>query len=123
MITGQVNPQLEACISVLIRDSSGSLITQEAAIDTGFSGYLTLPRHLIEMLGLGFLTSRVYTLGDNSEVNFDVYLCVASLDGEERNCKVLASEAFPLVGMAFLKGHRLAIDVIDGGEVCVELRK
>jgi predicted aspartyl protease len=74
------------------------------------------------MLGLSFLTSRVYTLGDNSEVNFDIYLCVALLDGEERNCKVLASEAFPLVGMALLKGHRLVIDVIDGGEVRIERR-
>jgi predicted aspartyl protease len=92
-------------------------------MDTGFSGYLTLPRHVIDTLGLGFLTSRVYKLGDNSEVNFDVYLCVALLDGDERNCMVLASEAFPLVGMALLKGYRLTVDVIDGGEVRIERRK
>ena len=122
MIIGQVNPRLEAVVAVIIQDNTGQTQTFNAVIDTGFSNYLTLPLAVIMALQLTFAESRAFSLGDNKEVNFDLYEAVLLWDGEEREIMVLASEAFPLIGMSLLKGFRLFVDVIDGGEVRIERR-
>ncbi|HLK57892.1 MAG TPA: hypothetical protein VKU00_15095 [Chthonomonadaceae bacterium] len=122
MILGQVNPRLEAIIPVIIRDVAGQPITRDAVIDTGFSGYLTLPQITITELQLPFLSSRVFSLGNNAQANFDIYMATLLWDGQERDIHVLASEAAPLVGMLLLKGFRLTIDAVDGGEVRIEPR-
>lgn len=92
-------------------------MTQSAVIDTGFSGYLTLPQTTINTLQLPFLSSRVYSPGNNAQANFDIYKATILWYGQERDIHVLASEAHPLVGMSLLKGFRITIDVVDGGEV------
>lgn len=120
MILGQVNPRTEAVIPVMIRDASSQLLTQDAVIDTGFSGYLTLPLATITTLRLPFLSSRVFSLGNNAQANFDIYKATLLWDGQARDIKVLASEAHPLVGMSLLKGFRLTIVAVDGGEVRIE---
>ena len=120
MIIGQVNPRTEAVIPVLIQDVAGHLLMQDAVIDTGFSGYLTLPLATITGLQLPFLISRVYSLGNNAQVNFDIYKAIVLWDGQQRDIQVLASEAYPLIGMSLLKGFRLTIDVVDGGEIRIE---
>lgn len=122
MIIGQVNPQTEAIIPVFIYDSDGQIHSTEAAIDTGFSGYLSLPLSLITTWDLAFIETRPYSLGNNQRVDFDLYGAIIIWDGQEREILVLASEAYPLVGMSLLKGYNLSIDVIDGGEVRIERR-
>ncbi len=122
MIVGQVNQRLEAVVPVMIEDNTGQPQTFDAVIDTGFSDYLTLPLAKIRTLQLTFAESRVFSLGDNKEVNFDLYEAVLNWDGEGRDIMVLDSEAFPLIGMSLLKGFRLLVDVIDGGEVRIERR-
>jgi predicted aspartyl protease len=42
MITGRVNTELEPIISLYIRHSNGQFVTQEAILDTGFNGWLSL---------------------------------------------------------------------------------
>lgn len=120
MIIGQVNSNTEAVIPVTIRNAGGQAQKMNAIIDTGFSGYLSLPLATIVFLQLTFAESRVYSLGNNEQVNFDLYEAVLEWDGSERTILVLASEAHPLVGMSLLKGFRLVIDAIDGGEVRIE---
>ena len=120
MILGQVNPHLEAVIPVTIRDITGQPLIQDAVIDTGFSGYLTLPLATITALQLPFLSSRVFSLGNNAQANFDIYKAVLFWDGQDRDIKVLESETHPLVGMSLLKGFRITIDTIGGGEVRIE---
>jgi len=122
MIIGRVNPHLEAIIPVMVRNSTGHLLTLDAVIDTGFSGYLTLPLAVITALQLPFLSSRVFSMGNNAQANFDVYKATLRWNEEERDVKVLASEVHPLVGMSLLKGFRITIDAIDGGEVRIERR-
>jgi clan AA aspartic protease len=122
VILGQVNPRMEAVIPVMVRDATGHLLTRDAVIDTGFSGYLTLPLTTIAALQLPFLVSRVFSLGNNAQANFDIYKATLLWDGQERDIKVLASEAHPLVGMSLLKGFRITIDAVDGGEVRIEPR-
>lgn len=113
---------MEAVIPVLVQDVTGRLLTRNAVIDTGFSGYLTLPLATITILQLPFLSSRVFSLGNNAQANFDIYKATLLWDGQERDIKVLASETHPLVGMSLLKGFRITIDAVDGGEVRIEKR-
>jgi clan AA aspartic protease len=101
----------------MARDIAGNLLKLDAVIDTGFSGYLTLPLATITMLQLPFLSSRVFSLGNNSQVNFDIYMATLLWNGQDRDIQILASEAHPLVGMSLLKGFRITIDAVDGGEV------
>jgi predicted aspartyl protease len=120
VIIGQVTPRNEAEIPVVIRDAAGQAQPLDAIVDTGFSGYLSLQLAKINALQLTFVESRVFSLGDNMPVNFDLYAAVLVWDGQERDILVLASEAHPLVRMSLLKGFRLTINAIDGGEVRIE---
>jgi predicted aspartyl protease len=52
MITGTVNPLQEARIPLTVRGPGGHEEDIEAVIDTGFTGWLTLPPALIAAMGL-----------------------------------------------------------------------
>jgi clan AA aspartic protease len=122
MILGQVNARREAIIPIQIRAVLGQTLDIEGTIDTGFSGYLTLPPTLIATLQLRYDRTEVYTLGDNSDVVFDIYQATLGWDGRDRDVFVLETESKPLVGMSLLHGHHLFVDVIDGGEVRIQAR-
>jgi len=52
MISGIVNGDFEAIISLSICDSDGKIYIQDAIVDTGFNGWLSLPPVLIDRLNL-----------------------------------------------------------------------
>ena len=52
MITGIVNTDFEAIISLSICDSEGKIYTQDAIFNAGFNGWLSLPPDLIDRLNL-----------------------------------------------------------------------
>ena len=70
-MTGFVTSNREAVIRVLVRGSDGQEARVEAVIDTGFTGFLTLPEGLIGNLTLAFAGTTRATLGDGSEVPID----------------------------------------------------
>lgn len=123
MIGGLVSPFLEATIPVTVMDADLRSHVVNAVIDTGFSGYLTLPLKLIEVLNLTYADDQIFFLGNNEEVKFDLYEATLLWDGQERDILVVASDAQPLVGMSLLKGHMISIDAIDGGVVRIERRR
>jgi predicted aspartyl protease len=59
------------------------------------------------------------TLGDGSEVLFDIYDAVAIWDGKAREIEVNSAETDPLIGMSMLHGYRLQVDTIEGGLVII----
>jgi clan AA aspartic protease len=120
LILGHVNYRNEAVIPIHVRDVGGLILTLDAVVDTGFSGYLTLPLATITALQLPFIETRSFSLGNNDSVDFDLYAAVMQWDGTDTNVLVLSSEAHPLVGMSRLKGFRVCIEAIDGGEVRIE---
>jgi len=70
-MTGTVRAR-EARIRINVRGPSGRRKHIEAVIDTGFTGWLTLPASVISALGLSW-TNRVRgMLADGSESFFDV---------------------------------------------------
>jgi predicted aspartyl protease len=64
-------------------------------IDTGFTGFLSLPRTMIESLGLPWIFRDVATLGDGSEAIFDMYRAIVIWDSQPQVVDVAASEADP----------------------------
>lgn len=109
-------------VPVQVRSSAGQPMDVEAVVDTGFSGLLTLPPVLIARLQLPYDRTEIYTIGDNSDVAFDLYGATVVWDGQDRAIFVLETEGEPLIGMSMLRGYHLFVDVIDGGDVRVEAR-
>ena len=72
MIIGQVNHRNEAIISVQIGDSGGQIMTLDTVIDTGFSGYLSLPPSAIAAMQLPYIETQAYSLGNNTRVDLDL---------------------------------------------------
>ena len=78
MVLGQVNLRNEAVIPVEIYDRNGLIVELEATVDTGFSGHLTLSTAAISQLELRYDRTETFTLGDNNNVDFDVYRATLS---------------------------------------------
>jgi len=120
MITGVVTAQREAVLLLAVQGPGGQEQEVEVVIDTGFTGFLTLPRSLIAALALTFHSDTVATLGDGSKVALPVYAATTIWNGQQRDVWVLAAEGGSLLGMALLDGFRIVLDVIDGGSVTIE---
>ena len=71
VIEGVVNAALEAVLRLLIRDTSGRMREIEAVVDTGYTGFLTLPLALVADLELPYFTSGTAFLADGTEVRFN----------------------------------------------------
>ncbi len=120
MIEGVVNSAYEAVISLSLHDSAGRTREIEAAIDTGYNGFLTLPHALVAELGLAHRGRGRATLADGSEALLDVYEVAVIWDGDLRNVRAAAADFIPLVGMRMLDQHSLYVDVRDGGRVVIQ---
>lgn len=119
MITGVVNANREATIHLLAHGPSGQQQEVEAIIDTGFTGFLTLPPVLVQELDLAWLCRQPGVLADGSVKFFDVYIATVIWEGQPRIVEVEASDTDPLVGMSLLDRHSLRIDVLPGGVVTI----
>lgn len=120
MIQGVVNLRREATLTVVVGNSNQQLQAIETVIDTGFTGFLSLPSAIIATLNLPWSASDIVTLGDGSETLFDLYTAVVIWDGQYHDIYVAESETEPLLGMAMLYGYRLQIDAVEGGIVKIE---
>jgi len=122
MMQGVVNQSCEAILPVVVKNNA---ITQlvDAVIDTGYSGFLTLPPNIIAALDLTWKGRDVATLGDGTSCIFDVYIASVIWDGEYRTIDINESETVPLIGMRLLRGYDLRIRTIEGGIVTIEALK
>lgn len=120
MINGIVDQNCEATIQLVVSNESKQRQVINAVIDTGFTGFLTLPLAVINSLNLRLYSREEGTLGDGSTCIFDVYSGLVIWDGEYRYIDVNASETDPLVGMSLLYGYRMQLDAIEGGTVTIQ---
>ena len=120
MIEGVVNAAYEAVIPVSLQGPTGAARDVEAVVDTGFTGFLTLPPSLVGELGLVLKGTSEGTLADGSEVSFDAYDATVLWDGEPRVVLIDEADATPLVGMLLLDRYNLNIDVESGGRVLIQ---
>ncbi len=115
---GYVNQSYEAMLSLVVRNNK-KLKSITAVIDTGFTGFLSLPISIITELDLSWSYRDRATLGDGSEVLFDIYDGMVIWGGEYREIEINAAETEPLIGMSILRGYRLQVDTIPGGLVTI----
>jgi clan AA aspartic protease len=120
MMQGFVNQSCEAIIRLAVGHANAPKQMVEAVIDTGFTGFLSLPLSIITSLSLPWHFRDMGTLGDGSEVIFDMYKATVIWDGQIQTIDVAASETDPLVGMSLLYGFRVQMEVIERGVVIIE---
>jgi clan AA aspartic protease len=120
MLTGRINSNNEAVLQIAVLGAEGQMIQVEAAIDTGFNGFLTLPKTVIEKLDLSFIGPTRAALGDGNEVDLELFLGVVQWEEGPRDVLVLETEGGTLIGMALLSGHRVIMDVEEGGLISIE---
>ena len=102
MITGIVNANREAIIRLLVRGAQGQEQEVEAIIDTGFTGFLSLPSPLIASLDLTWRGYAQAVLADGSLHRFEVYAATVVWDGGARTVEADAADIEPLAGMGLI---------------------
>ncbi|MFN6274476.1 MAG: clan AA aspartic protease [Microcystis sp.] len=118
MMQGYVNQNYEAMLSLVVRNGD-KLKSITAVIDTGFTGFLSLPIATIRELELSWSYRDRATLGDGSEVLFDIYDGMVIWGGQYREIEINAAETEPLIGMSLLRGYRLQVDTVQGGLITI----
>ena len=73
MIRGVVNDAYEAVVALTVQGPAGQAQDIEAVIDTGYTGFLTLPTTLVAELDLPFAYIGRAFLANDDEVTFDVH--------------------------------------------------
>lgn len=104
-MTGKVTAHREAVLSIIVRNSHDVNHAVNAVVDTGYTGFVTLPSSLIATLGLRWKRFGFAMLADGSEITFDVYEGVVVWDGVPILADVDEVDADPLVGMVMMNGY------------------
>jgi len=92
----------------------------KAVIDTGYTGFLTLPSAIITTLGLTWYMQEEGILGDGSLCMFNVFEATVIWDGQIKSIEINESETDPLVGIGLLEGYELNIQAFAGGLVTIK---
>ena len=82
MMYGKVDQNFEAMIRFVVGNSESKRHPIDALIDTGFTGFLSLPMAIISDLNLKLCGREEGTLGDGSLCTFDVYRGFVIWDGQ-----------------------------------------
>lgn len=117
-----VNAAYEAVVSLTVHGANGRVREIEAVVDTGYTGFLTLPSTLVAELRLPFAYVGRAFLANDGQVEFDVHGATVLWDGEPRDIEADATGSTPLVGMLLLDGHSLNIEVESGGRVVIQAK-
>lgn len=117
---GVVNQSCEATIPLVISNENRQTRLINAVIDTGYTGFLSLPHEIIVDLNLMWTGIDRGTLGDGSEVTFEVYAATVIWDGQYRNIPINEAETDPLIGMSLLYGYDLQIRAVEGGNITIK---
>lgn len=120
MMQGIVDQNCEAIIRLIIGNAGSQKQTIDAVIDTGFTGFLTLPFSVLANLNLQAYRREAGILGDGSTCIFDVYRGLVIWDGTLRRIDINESDTELLVGMSLLYGYRMQLDAIEGGTVTIQ---
>ena len=120
MIQGNVSATDEALLDLVVFSRRGQATPIRAVIDTGFTGYLTLPPTLIRELELRRAGEVMVELANGRLVKCLVYRTLVLWDGKKFDIPVDAADTDPLVGMAIMKGYDLRMQVKPGGRVILK---
>ncbi|MBA4188053.1 MAG: clan AA aspartic protease [Planctomycetaceae bacterium] len=117
MMVGTVSARLEAKLRLTIVGPTGTTLDVDAVIDTGFNGSLVLPSATVSSLGLIRKSGGTARLGDGSTCNYENFGAEVVWNGATRGVVVSAMGNEALAGMRLLAGHKLTVEIKDGGAV------
>jgi clan AA aspartic protease len=120
MMLGNVNSRREAIIQFAVLGENNQRQGIKAVIDTGYTGFLTLPSAIITTLELTWFMQEEGMLGDGSICMFNVFEASIIWDGQVKSIEINESETEPLVGMGLLEGYELTIQGFAGGGVTIK---
>jgi predicted aspartyl protease len=105
MMMGNVNSRREAIIQFVVIGENNQQQGVKAVIDTGYTGFLTLPSTIITTLGLAWFMQEEGILGDGSMCMFNVFEAsvISILRTELSGYDAIGMEVFK-VGMGFNQG-------------------
>lgn len=85
----------------------------DCVIDTGFNGDLVLPYELKKYFN-NFLFTQKYIVGDGTVHSFNLFHGLLRVGPRERSAQIMfANSYFALVGIQFLLGLKLLLDLKD----------
>ena len=117
MIVASVNSRYEIQVELPLLATDGTVHVVQALVDTGFSGYLTLPPAIVSNVGFPWRSDENFVLA-NGQVNlFKVHVATLQWDGRPRRVAAQVLDSTPLIGMGLLVGYDLAARVLVGGRV------
>ena len=119
MMTGRVS-SLHALLPVTFQLDSGTQISIEFVIDTGFTGDLTLPLSAVQHLGLPFFESIYANLATDDEVYLPVHTATILWNGNAIEARVLGTGKRPLLGTGLLQGYQLLAQFAEAGLVTID---
>ena len=109
----------ESRIIVPVLDAAGIAAPLEMAIDTGFTGFMTLRPRAIRAMGLERGQDRKMMLADGQVIDTPTWLATAIWHGKPTKIDVLELDARPVVGMSLLWGSDLAVQARPNGRVSI----
>jgi predicted aspartyl protease len=115
VITGTVTAIREAVLILPVYDANGQAQSGITIVDTGFTGWLTLPPNRIAALGLAWKRSAHAILADGNTILTNVYEDLIEWDGQSLPVPVVEADADSLVGMSLMYGYELVMPIVDGG--------
>ena len=114
MVRGKVNAHGEPVVPIMLY-LKGTPQEFPAVIDTGFNGYLSVPRPIIAKAGWEFLGFEDYELASGQILRERVYWGSALFDRGQIEVYVVATDSTDLlIGTALLQRKRLVIDFRTG---------
>lgn len=111
---------LEPKVSIELSGRDRIFHREEVVVDTGFTGFLTLPESVIERLNLISYGQRPATLASGERQMFDIYGAVIRWHEGLRPAIVHSADGSPLIGMSLLDGSRLVVESWESGSVTIE---
>jgi clan AA aspartic protease len=123
MISGQVTSQHQAVVEIEISAPQCPSQSLRAVVDTGFTGYLTLPIEQIRAMWLPFAGYRRGQVADGRKMLLERYLVDVNWHGKPQPVLAAMTKGAILIGMSLLTGSELHIDVIENGSVIIEKRR
>ena len=119
-MTGIVTPEREAILRVGVSGPTGRRREFDAVVDTGFNGFLALPRACVSALGLRYHSQATGTLADGSKTTMARYEVQIDWHGRTREVLALEVDGGPFLGMRLLEGNRMTVEIVSGGSLVIE---
>lgn len=119
MMTGHLQ-RSRPLLPVTFRFPGKQDLAIEFVVDTGFSGFLTLPLAAVSAMGLPYLQDVSANLADDSRIPVPVHEASIVWHGAVRSVRVLATGRRPLLGCALLNGLELVVQFREGGLLTIE---